>query len=598
MQWNIGTQFLFGLTVVAVSPANLCAAPSIDEFKTHLGSSISTFRDDLLFMTNTCKVLVLADKSGNIGAILMQGKTEDDKVNKTLDAIIDALDLRSGYEVRYGREENAALILFNKIARKQASGNKEIVAVDRLSAIYNVCTSATGEWHPYRWHNGGFAFRLYRNMKANDVLAEVTLDLTERRVPYAEIRLLGKQSKLKATNLANHDYGVPTNRQQLRELSNKLGDSTPISSNKDNDTHLCSRYDVFSVGYSQRLREANERRRNTSGSRDDKVNLHIFPDFVYPSGIANLRTKDDAAAPDLKLEKADASMLPLQQVNEVLGVGTATGQHLHSWAIEKCQVMALLEGGTSVGAFLITSYKEAAAPALAARIAALFPNLETPTPISSRDGKCCLLVYPGKVCSTFLTGNEHALVIRSLLSKKKMCDDLQMNTSHLKLTLDLPLYDEKLTFVLDLSAPRADKIHIVPTENSTELEKEMCSLLNLVKPTSLQKKDQSRINEAVNGKVIYAERGPNIFLTLGNKSRYYTAGKLRHVQESNQQANLVFPRQGNINRPSQPTTLPEPTKPEPLPSQTTPQPDKTDNAPSVYTPQQARDAYVDYLNKI
>ena len=597
MQWNIGTQLLFGLTVLAVSPASLCAAPSIDEFKTHLGSSISTFRDDLLFLTDSSKVLVLADRSGNIGAILIQGKTQDDKVNKTLDGIIDALDIRSGYEIRYGREENAALILFNRIARKQASGNKGIVATDRLTAVYNVCTSASGEWLPYRWHNGGFAFRLYRDVKANNVLAEVTLDLTERRVPYAEIRLPNKQSKLKATTLANHDYGVPSNRQQLRELSDKLGDSTPISANKDNDTYLCSRYDVYSVGYSKRLREANERRRSTSGSREDKVNLHIFPDFVNPRGIANLRTKDEAKAPDLQLENPDAELLTIQQVNEVLGVGTATGHHLHSWLIEGCQVMALLENGTGVGAFLITSDKDALAPALAAKIAALFPEQETPTPFSARDGKSCLLVYPGKVCSSFLTGNDHSLAIRTLLSKKKICDNLQTSASHLKLTLDLPLYDEKLTFVLDLSAPRADKIHAIPTEFSKELEKETCSLLNLFKPTLLQKKDQARINEAVHGKVIYAERGPNIFLTLGNKSRYYTAGKLRHVQESNQQPNLVFPRLGNINRPTQATALPEPKTEPPIPP-STPQTDKEDSTPNVYTPQQARDAYVDYLNKI
>lgn len=599
---RLGSVFMLGLAMIVAGPARLLAATQMEELQKRVTNTSPSGDDGLLFHTADSNVLVLADNDGNIGAILICGKGKNDKVKELTDKLISLVNSKERPDVRYGRDESTALVLYTETAKQMADTEKEIAYVPRLTAVYNICTRISTEWRPSRWHGGGVTFRLYRG--GRQLAAEVVLDLTEESVPYGEIRIKPRFDKIRAVDLAAHDYGVPDNKQHLRRLSDQLGDAKPLSSNSDNDTHVSERFGVYCIGHAERHNAAHLTRRDSHGNKEAKSEVYVFPLFEFPEKEATLKEPgaiDEKVAANLRGSTQGGFTLP--QLHSALPNGAPTGKHLISWKTRDCGIMALAEKKDELGLIIVhpsnnTARDSGQAQKTAQSLQKAFCSRKhNPAIFDADEGKGNLLMYPGTVADTFLVGEDLPTVVRTLFAKGRRCTDIALHLPHLKLTFDAGL-NEKLTFILDLSSPRADKIHVLPSDFTPRLEKLICAMLNLKKPTTLSAKDQVKINEAMNGKVMYAERGPNIFLSIGNKSRYFTAGKLRHVKESNGFSPRTFPKFAEISLPSRETDLPgHHIDPDTTPHQDNEtQSDSTERKP--YTPKQARDAYIDYLNKI
>lgn len=301
---------LLGQAILLACPAQLQAHTTLSELKEQVRYSTPLQEDALLFHTNEAKVLVLADKSGKIGAVLLHSKTRRSDIRALVDnlqSLISHTDRPP--QVSLSDDRHSALILYPCDKDSLQDATRAIVGCDRLTALHNACNSYNGNITPHYWHGSGISLRNYDN----DLLYEITLDMSTERVEYAEIRM-GKRGKsfLKAHMLTGIPPNLPLETKQIRRISYRLGGATPIHADETGDIYVSrDRCEVYTVGSQQRLQLANK-------SRND-IKHYIFPalNIPGPTAVFTLRPKPHSQpippTPKPKEEQAPPTPKPAEQ---------------------------------------------------------------------------------------------------------------------------------------------------------------------------------------------------------------------------------------------------------------------------------------------
>ncbi len=278
MQRGIISIFLTGLTIFMGCPV-LHALTPMEYLRRHVNPVNECGDDGLLFHTDEGRVLILTDTAERIGAILVHTKKRTQQARELVDKILPLVKSDEDPTISYSRDGYSALVLYEDIAEDVAGDDESVIEINRLGAIYNICNKEDAEWTPHRWHDGGISFRYYED---GNLAAEITPDLTEETVNYAEIRISDDYRSLIPTSLAGHNHKAPSNKTRMRQLSSELGNATILSSDSFGSTHVTRRKDVCCAGTTARLRKANKNRRDMSH--------YIFPDFDFPRQKATITT--------------------------------------------------------------------------------------------------------------------------------------------------------------------------------------------------------------------------------------------------------------------------------------------------------------------
>ena len=278
---------LLGQTILVVCPAQLQALTTLPELEQQLQPTQRFGKDALTFHTGESRVLILADRSGNIGAMLVHSKTRANSITSTVEELTRRITHTEQADVRYSADKHSALILYPEICKSACLGSTGLTNCPRLVAIYNASNRNNGSQTPHYWHDSGVSLRHYDNDKLN---FEITVDMSRERVEYAEIRLAKGTSSSRAIAIS----GLPPNlskapRNTIRRLSMSLGGATPLSEDEMADIYLSRGKDVYCVGTQERLHAANSAR---SG-----INHYIFPPLNMPSAPVQLTTTQPEPKP-------------------------------------------------------------------------------------------------------------------------------------------------------------------------------------------------------------------------------------------------------------------------------------------------------------
>lgn len=301
---------LLGQAILLACPAQLQALTTLSELKEHVPCSTPLQRDALTFHTDNARVLVLADKSGKIGAVLLHSKTRRSDISALVNNLQTLITHPYGPpRVTRSDDNHAALILYPVDRDSRQEAPRAIVGCDRLTALHNACNSYNGNITPHYWHGSGISLRNYDS----DLLYEITLDMSTERVEYAEIRM-SKRSKsyLKAHMLTGIPPSLPNETKQIRRISYRLGGATPIHADETGDIYISrDRCEVYTVGSQQRLQSANK-------SRND-IKHYIFPALSMPEPtsafitLPQSREQTISPTPKPREEKKRTSPKPAEQ---------------------------------------------------------------------------------------------------------------------------------------------------------------------------------------------------------------------------------------------------------------------------------------------
>lgn len=562
------------------------AISTISELSSYLDNSKLSGEDALLFYTKECHVLVLADNEGNIGAVLLHTNNKGDKAEDTVELLSALLSIGEEPEIRYSKDGYSAVMLYESVAELAQNGSDSIVATSRLTTVYNILNTEQKNCTPHRWHNGGISFRSYSD--SNNLRYEITPDLTSPIVPYIEIRIAENISPQAVPMLAAHDYGLPSNRQTLRMLSSALGGASPISSNSANDTHLARRKNVYCLGYKRRLHSAYRSR--------EGINHYIFPSFNFPSEEANLSVSSDESIAKSNTEQQNEKRATLTELRKYFGGGREVDAGLHIYNIDDCRVLALAEPDGRLGAFIIEAVKpaeRAKATELRKKLLELFP---TPLYIHhERSGNCEIIVYHGQQAEKHLINTDRMVALRTMLLNNRRVQRVTPSGDFLKLSYPSKDDDNSHTAYFDLTRPTLNLLTIQSEQISPLSEVEVVSLLRLTNGNDLSSEDTRSLEEALNGKLVYIHKKNKVVTTLGNKTRRYASGTPKEVRKANNQnvrngdTGSAFASIGDL-----PAASTLPTTPFTTQQAATEESAEKHN----YTPEEARRAYIDYLNKM
>ncbi len=271
-----------GQTIAMVCPAQLQAVTTLDELSGQIAPLHRVDSTLISLQTESCRVLVIGNRSGKIGALLLHSKTRKDKLQPTITKFTELITHSGKPEIIYSPDEYSAIVLYTDICRRESEGRRDIVATDRLSCLFNL--RQHNRLVPHRWHDGGVAMRGYSDDR---LTCEVCPDLSSPQVEYVEIRLPKSVKSTTIPDLTAHDYGLPGQPRELRKLSAQLNGATPLSVHPDNGTYLVRSKDVYSLGKLARIQTAVRQRR-------DKDH-YIFPDITIRKDIATFRTPEPPA---------------------------------------------------------------------------------------------------------------------------------------------------------------------------------------------------------------------------------------------------------------------------------------------------------------
>lgn len=285
MRRRLSSILTTGLALFLGSPL-LHALTPMEYFRKHVSPTMDSGDDGLLFHTNEGRVLVLADDRGRIGAILVHTKKRTQQAENIVNKLLPLVQSDEEPDISYSKDGYSALVFYAATAEKASGEDESIIEINRLGAIYNIRLKEDEEWLPHRWHDGGISFRYYDD---GELAAEITPDLTEETVSYAEIRISNNYRALLPTSLAGHEHRLPDNRAKLRQLSHDMSGATILSSDSFGSTHVTRRKDVSTVGTTERLRRANKSRRD--------MGHYIFPEFVFPRQKANISPPSNTPRP-------------------------------------------------------------------------------------------------------------------------------------------------------------------------------------------------------------------------------------------------------------------------------------------------------------
>ena len=266
---------LLGQTILMVCPAQLQAITTLPELEQQLTPTQRLGRDALSFHTAEGRVIILADRSGNIGAMLIHSKTRANNIIPMVEELTRRISHSDQADVRYSADKHSALVLYPEICKTATLGSTGLTNCTRLVSLYNAGNSCST---PHHWHDSGVSLRQYNNDKLS---FEITIDMSRERVEYTELRLAKGISSARAIAIS----GLPSNlskapRNTVRRLSMSLGGATPLSADETADVYLSRGKDVYCIGTQERLQAANSAR--------DNINHYIFPPLSMPPAPAQL----------------------------------------------------------------------------------------------------------------------------------------------------------------------------------------------------------------------------------------------------------------------------------------------------------------------
>ena len=266
---------LLGQTILMVCPAQLQAITTLPELEQQLTPTQRLGRDALSFHTAEGRVIILADRSGNIGAMLIHSKTRANNIIPTVEELTRRISHSDQADVRYSADKHSALVLYPEICKTATLGSTGLTNCTRLVSLYNASNSCST---PHHWHDSGISLRQYNNDKLS---FEITIDMSRERVEYTELRLAKGSSSARAIAIS----GLPSNlskapRNTVRRLSMSLGGATPLIADETADVYLSRGKDVYCIGTQERLQAANSARNN--------INHYIFPPLSMPPTPAQL----------------------------------------------------------------------------------------------------------------------------------------------------------------------------------------------------------------------------------------------------------------------------------------------------------------------
>ncbi len=272
-----------GTILFAVVPAQLSALTTLPELERKVTNSHRLGEDALSFHTDSARVLVLADRQGQIGAVLLHSKTRNDNISSGEEALLKLITHSELPDLRRSADKHSVLILYPNICRRQAAGHTQITGKDRLTCLYNAYRVVNSKSTPHYWHDSGVSLR---NYNGKTLYFEITLDMSARQVEYAELRLSKKApASLKAQQLCGTTISLPNSSRLVRKLSTRLG-ATPIHADEAQDTYLTLSNEVYTMGSMARLQQANKNRRG--------VNHYQFPELTMPAQSTTLPQAEES----------------------------------------------------------------------------------------------------------------------------------------------------------------------------------------------------------------------------------------------------------------------------------------------------------------
>lgn len=278
---------LLGQTILMVCPAQLQAITTLPELEQQLSPTRRNGRDALTFHTPESRVLVLADRSGNIGAMLIHSKTRANSITSTVEELTRRITHAEQADVRYSADKHSALILYPEICKAARLGSTGLTNCPRLVSLYNVGNCNNSVQTPHYWHDSGVSLRHYDNGKLS---FEITVDMSRELVEYTEIRLAKSTSSTRAIAISGLQANLTkAPRNTIRRLSMSLGGATPLSADEMSDIYLSRGKDVYCIGTQERLQAANSARNN--------INHYIFPPLSMPPAPVQLPTAQPEPSP-------------------------------------------------------------------------------------------------------------------------------------------------------------------------------------------------------------------------------------------------------------------------------------------------------------
>lgn len=278
---------LLGQTILMVCPAQLHAITTLPELEQQLSPTQRFGRDALTFHTPESRVLVLADRRGNIGAMLIHSKTRANSITATVEELTRRITHAEQADIRYSADKHSALILYPEICKAARLGSTGLTNCPRLTSLYNAGNCNNSAQTPHYWHDSGVSLRHYNNDKLS---FEITVDMSRELVEYAEIRLAKGTSSTRAIAVSGLQPNLTkAPRNTIRRLSMSLGGATPLSADETSDIYLSRGKDVYCIGSQERLQAANSSRNN--------INHYIFPPLSMPPAPVQLPTAQPEPAP-------------------------------------------------------------------------------------------------------------------------------------------------------------------------------------------------------------------------------------------------------------------------------------------------------------
>lgn len=574
--WWHNVLFPIGAAIAAiVAPAQLYASATLSDLEKRISNTRKMGDDALIFQTHDCNVLVLADEDENIGAILLHSKSKRIKVEDTTQLLIELTEDDESAEVRYSRDGYAAVILYPEIAEDATEENKNLAAVSRLVSVYNICQTGKGNCEPHRWHEGGISFRSY---SGRSLMYEITPDLTQKIVPYVEVRTTRHGNSNTIPTLLSHNYGLPEGSQALRMLSSRLGGATPLSADENNDTYLTRRKDVYCLGYMNNLHRANRNR--------DDVGHYIFPEFIFPSDIAQVQHAVDRSFLVSTSAQQKAHQTTLAEVQKILGNAISVDDKLHTYLIENCYICALADSDGRLAAFILKPAKGTSPNIIESaknELTKLFPDYMYYH--RELNARCGIILYHGPQAAGAIPGCDRARALRTLVLNHRRLRRAVWEGSSLDLTYNTSQEEDELTVTLDLTRPTANLIVVTPSTKSGITAIETKSLLRLSNAAEVDGAEKKEQENKLQGNLLYASQDNKIFLTGTNKAKSFAAGTANEVKKAN--TNTL--RRTVLKLPDDTSQL--------FPSNARKE-KKEENRPAPCTPAEARKAYIDYLNKM